>query len=47
MLDDVQPKDPMVFAMAAGAILTAALLASWLPARSAGKTDPMIALRDS
>lgn len=47
MLDDVQPKDPMVFAMAAGAILTAALLASWLPARSAGRTDPMIALRDS
>jgi predicted permease len=47
MLDDVQPKDPMVFAAAAGAILTAALLASWLPARSAGRTDPMIALRDS
>ena len=47
MLDDVQPQDPMVFALAAGAILTAALLASWLPARSAGKTDPMIALRDS
>ena len=47
MLDDVQPKDPMVFLAAAGAILTAALLASWLPARSAGRTDPMIALRDS
>lgn len=47
MLNDVQPKDPMVFAGTAGAVLTAALLASWLPARSAGRTDPMLALRDS
>jgi len=47
MLNDVQPRDPMIYAATAGAILTAALLASWLPARSAGNTDPMVALRDA
>ena len=47
MLDDVQPKDPVVFAGTALAVLGAALLASWLPARSAGRTDPMIVLRDN
>jgi putative ABC transport system permease protein len=47
MLADVQPKDPAVFAWTAGAVLLAALLASWIPAWSAGKTDPMIVLRDS
>jgi putative ABC transport system permease protein len=46
MLDDVTPKDPMVFAGTVAAVLTAALLASWLPARSAGRTDPMVVLRD-
>jgi ABC-type lipoprotein release transport system permease subunit len=46
MLDDVQPKDPLVFAVTAGAVVVAALLASWLPARSAGRTDPMVVLRD-
>jgi putative ABC transport system permease protein len=47
MLDDVAPKDPVVFAGTAAAVLTAALLASWLPARSAGRTDPMVVLRDN
>lgn len=47
MLDDVEPKDPLVFAGTAAAVVVAALLASWLPARSAGRTDPMIVLRDS
>jgi putative ABC transport system permease protein len=47
MLDDVTPKDPMVFGGTVAAVLTAALLASWLPARSAGRTDPMIVLRDN
>lgn len=46
MLHDVQPKDPTVFAWTAGAVLLAALLGSWIPAWSAGKTDPMIVLRD-
>jgi putative ABC transport system permease protein len=47
MLYDVAPNDPMVFAGTIGAVLTAALLASWLPARSAGRTDPMVVLRDN
>ncbi|MBA2302834.1 MAG: hypothetical protein H0W08_09390, partial [Acidobacteria bacterium] len=47
MLDDVAPRDPLVFAGTAAAVLTAALLASWLPARSAGRTDPMVVLRDN
>jgi putative ABC transport system permease protein len=47
MLDDVTPKDPMVFAGTVAVVLTAALLASWLPGRSAGRTDPMIVLRDN
>ena len=47
MLDDVAPKDPMVFAVTAVAVIAAALLASYLPALSAGKTDPMVVLRDS
>ena len=47
MLNDVQPKDPVVFGATAGAVLLAALLASSMPAWSAGKTDPMIVLRDS
>jgi len=46
MLDDVQPKDPLVFAATAAAVAVAALVASWLPARSAGRTDPMVVLRD-
>lgn len=46
MLDDVTPRDPVVFAGTMAAILMAAFLASWLPARSAGRTDPMIVLRD-
>ena len=46
MLNDVTPNDPLVFGGTAAVILTAALLASWLPARAAGKTDPMVALRD-
>ena len=47
MLNDVRPNDPMVFAATAAVVLSAALLASWLPARSAGRTDPMVVLRDS
>ena len=47
MLDDVTPNDPLVFGGTAVAVLIAAMLASYLPAMSAGKTDPMIVLRDS
>ena len=46
LLVGVEPGDPMVF-VATGALLgTAALLASWLPARRAAGADPMIALRN-
>ena len=47
MLNDVQPGDPTVFAGTAVAVMVAALLACWLPARSAGRTDPLIVLRES
>ena len=47
MLDDVVPQDPLVFVGTAVAVIFSALLASYLPALSAGKTDPMIVLRDS
>ena len=47
MLNDVTANDPLVFGGTAVAVLIAAMLASYLPALSAGKTDPMIVLRDS
>jgi putative ABC transport system permease protein len=47
MLNDVTPRDPMVYAATGAAVLASALLASYLPARSAGRVDPMIVLRDS
>jgi len=47
MLNDVKPGDPAVFAATAGGVLLVALVASYLPARSAGRVDPMIVLRDS
>ena len=37
--------DPAVLVGAVLALAAAALIASWLPARRAGSTDPMIALR--
>ncbi len=37
--------DPVVLVGAVLALAAAALIASWLPARRAGNTDPMIALR--
>lgn len=41
----VQPHDPFTLAVAIGALVAIALLAAWLPARRAAKTDPMAALR--
>jgi hypothetical protein len=47
MLNDVKATDPSVFAGTIVAVLVVAILASYLPARSAGRVDPTIVLRDS
>ncbi|MGH9794522.1 MAG: ABC transporter permease [Candidatus Acidiferrales bacterium] len=47
MLHDVKPTDPLVFAGTAAAVLLVALLASYVPARAAGRVDPTIVLRES
>lgn len=47
LLNDVKPTDPSVFTGTALAVLVVAMLASYFPARSASKTDPMVVLRDS
>ncbi len=45
LLYGVSTRDPLTFALAAGAILTMALVASWLPARAATRVEPINALR--
>ena len=45
MLFGVTPSEPGVFVVAASALICAAVLASWLPARRASRVDPMVALR--
>ncbi len=47
MLNDVKPADPTVFAGTAVAVLVVSTLACYLPARAAGRVDPMVVLRDS
>jgi ABC-type antimicrobial peptide transport system permease subunit len=47
MLNDVKPTDPAVFLGTAVAVLTVAVLASYFPARAAGRVDPMVVLRDA
>jgi putative ABC transport system permease protein len=47
MLNDVNPTDLTVFVATGAALLVVALLASYLPARSAGRLDPMVVLRDA
>jgi putative ABC transport system permease protein len=46
MLNDVTATDPAVFGGTAVAVLIVAVLASYLPARAAGRVDPIIVLRD-
>ena len=47
MLNDVTPTDPVVFATTALSIVVVATLASYFPARAAGRVDPMLILRDA
>src|ERR1700690_1011642 len=45
ILFQVQPDDPAILGAVAGVLLTASLVASWLPARRIAGIDPVIALR--
>jgi putative ABC transport system permease protein len=45
LLYGVDARDPLTFMIAAGTLLTAALLASYLPARRAARIDPLRAMR--
>jgi putative ABC transport system permease protein len=47
LLTDVRPTDAAVFIGTAAAVLFVATLASYLPARAAGRVDPVVVLRDS
>ena len=44
-LFETQPNDPVSLSVAAATLVVAAALAGFLPARSASRIDPMIALR--
>jgi ABC-type antimicrobial peptide transport system permease subunit len=44
-LFDISPGDPRVIAMTTAVFALVALLATWIPARRAGRLDPAIALR--
>ena len=45
LVDGVRSAEPLAFALMVAVLAAAALLASFLPARRAGRTDPMRALR--
>lgn len=46
MLFALGPIDPVAFGGAAAALLAVAVLAAWMPARTASRTDPIVALRE-
>jgi putative ABC transport system permease protein len=41
----VSRSDPLTYALVIGVVAAAAFIATWLPARHAGRIDPAIALR--
>lgn len=45
MLHEVDPADPWTLLLVAAVLVSAALVACWLPARRAARIDPMAALR--
>jgi ABC-type antimicrobial peptide transport system permease subunit len=45
LLFQVSPRDPTTFAATALVLAAAALIASWLPARRAGRADPIGVLK--
>jgi ABC-type antimicrobial peptide transport system permease subunit len=45
LLFGVKPNDLATYEVVCAALLGVAFLASWLPARSAGRIDPLIAMR--
>ena len=46
MLNDVKPTDFTIFLATAVAVMVVVAVASYLPARAAGRVDPMVVLRD-
>ena len=47
MPNDVKPTDATVFVGTAATVLAVAVAASYLPARNAGRVDPVVVLRDT
>ena len=47
LLFGVSPIDPVTYVTVAAGLATVALLATYIPARRASRTDPIIALRSS
>ena len=46
LLFQLEPRDPVTFAGAAGVLVAVGVLAAWIPARRAARLDPVAALRE-